>query len=149
MYADFHGSGHSWAKGLFESADGKDEESTSEVNYQFSNPVNIHSMAVQRFTNISTKDVFSAYAIKMWGNVIGDNAMEGRGNLMLSILARTLPSYFLMESTNPNQPPQFLKNKVTGILFENKCDHATYFGMNTEYIQGYVLLDFIIRVLLQ
>lgn len=36
--------GHSWAKGLFESDDGKDEESSSE-------------------------DAFSSYAIKMWGKV--------------------------------------------------------------------------------
>lgn len=46
--------GHSWAKGLFESADGKDEESTSE-------------------------DGFASFAIKMWGKVIGDANMEKRG----------------------------------------------------------------------
>ena len=47
-------SGHSWAKGLFESADGKDEESTSE-------------------------DGFASFAVKMWGKVIGDVNMEKRG----------------------------------------------------------------------
>lgn len=46
--------GHSWAKGLFESPDGKDMESTSE-------------------------DAFSSFAIKMWGRVIGDVNMEKRG----------------------------------------------------------------------
>jgi len=46
--------GHSWAKGLFESGDGKDEESTSE-------------------------DGFASFAIKMWGKVIGDINMEKRG----------------------------------------------------------------------
>lgn len=46
--------GHSWAKGLFESADGKDEESTSE-------------------------DGFASFAIKMWGKVINDTNMEKRG----------------------------------------------------------------------
>ncbi|KAH9864463.1 hypothetical protein J1614_010397 [Plenodomus biglobosus] len=45
--------GHSWAKGLFESGDGKDEESTSE-------------------------DGFASFAIKMWGKVIGDVNMEKR-----------------------------------------------------------------------
>jgi endo-1,3(4)-beta-glucanase len=34
------------------------------------------------------------------------------------------------------QPPQFIANKVAGILFENKIDHTTYFGANLEYIQG-------------
>lgn len=103
--------GHSWAKGLFESADGKDQESTSE-------------------------DAFASYAIKMWGKTINDRNMEARGNLMLAIQARTFPLYFLMDSTNNIQPPQFIKNKVTGILFENKADHTTYFGANIEYIQG-------------
>lgn len=41
-----------------------------------------------------------------------------------------------MASDNKNQPEQFIGNKVTGILFENKADHTTYFGANIEYIQG-------------
>jgi endo-1,3(4)-beta-glucanase len=85
----FHG--HSWAKGLFESADGKDQESTSE-------------------------DALFAYAVKMWGHAIGDASMEARGNLMLAILRRSLSSYFLMEHDNVNQPSQFIGNKVTGIV---------------------------------
>jgi endo-1,3(4)-beta-glucanase len=85
----FHG--HSWAKGLFESWDGKDQESTSE-------------------------DVLFAYAVKMWGHTIGDKSMEARGNLMLGLLKRSLRNYFLMESTNTNQPAQFIGNKVTGIV---------------------------------
>ena len=83
--------GHSWAKGLFESGDGKDEESSSE-------------------------DAFFAYAVKMWGKTIGDANMEARGNLMLSVLTRTLHTYFLMESTNFAQPKPFIDNKVTGIV---------------------------------
>jgi endo-1,3(4)-beta-glucanase len=105
----FHG--HSWAKGLFESGDGKDEESTSE-------------------------DSFASYALKMWGQTIGDQNLGARGNLMLAIQARTFQTYFLMEESNTIQPEQIRRNKVTGITFENKVDHATYFGMNVEYIQG-------------
>ncbi|EXJ90679.1 endo-1,3(4)-beta-glucanase [Capronia coronata CBS 617.96] len=103
--------GHSWAKGLFESGDGKDEESSSE-------------------------DAMFAYGLKMWGKTIGDASMEARGNLMLSVLARSLQSYFLMTSDNVNQPAGFIGNKVTGILFENKADHTTYFGTDFSYIQG-------------
>ena len=131
--------GHSWAKGLFESFDGKDEESTSE-------------------------DSMFAYAVKMWGKTSGDASMEARGDLMLGILKRSFHSYFLMEDDNPSQPPNFVKNRVTGIvsntslwqridtnchqLFENKCDHTTYFGTNPEYIQGYALHSPIHRVYL-
>lgn len=83
--------GHSWAKGLFESYDGKDEESTSE-------------------------DSMFSYAVKMWGHTIGDASMEARGNMMLGIMRRTLHEYFLMENNNTNQPPNFIANKVTGIV---------------------------------
>ncbi|KAL8785396.1 MAG: hypothetical protein Q9213_003402, partial [Squamulea squamosa] len=82
--------GHSWAKGLFESADAKDEESSSE-------------------------DAFFAYAIKMWGKVTGDRSMEARGNLMLSVLARTLRNYFLMQEGNMNHPAEFVGNMVSGV----------------------------------
>lgn len=107
--------GHSWAKGLFDSADGKDEESSSE-------------------------DANLAYAVKMWGHVINDKAMEARGNVMLAVLKRSLRNYFLLESNNVNQPANFIGNKVTGILFENKVDHVTYFGPNIEYVQGIHML---------
>lgn len=103
--------GHSWAKGLYETGDGKDQESSSE-------------------------DAMYAYGLKMWGRTVGDKSMEARGNLMLAILSRSLRNYFLMDSSNVNQPSEFIANKVTGILFENKADHVTYFGTNPEYIQG-------------
>jgi endo-1,3(4)-beta-glucanase len=105
----FHG--HSWAKGLFESGDGKDQESTSE-------------------------DTFATYALMMWGKIIQDPNMKARGTLQLAVQKRSLRNYFLLESTNQNQPKQFIPNKVTGILFENKVDHTTYFGGNIEYVQG-------------
>ena len=57
-----------------------------------------------------------AYGMKLWGRVIGDSSMEARGNLMLSILARSLQNYFLMASDNTVQPRNFIDNKVTGIV---------------------------------
>ncbi|KAG8531003.1 uncharacterized protein KY384_004360 [Bacidia gigantensis] len=93
MFDWYHG--HSFAKGLFESADSKDEESTSE-------------------------DAFFAYALKMWGIVTKSQSMEARGNLMLAILARTFDNYFLMKQSNINQPSNFIGNKVTGIVSPNR-----------------------------
>ena len=75
--------GHSWAKGLFDSADGKDQESSSE-------------------------DAFTSYALKMWGRAIGDANQELRGSLMLSIQARSFQYYYLMESDNKAGKPQLL-----------------------------------------
>nr|OQO17039.1 hypothetical protein B0A51_18453 [Rachicladosporium sp. CCFEE 5018]OQO19588.1 hypothetical protein B0A51_14130 [Rachicladosporium sp. CCFEE 5018] len=105
----FHG--HSWAAGLFASADGKNQESSSE-------------------------DTMASYAIKMWGKITDDTAMEARGNLMLSIQARSLRNYYLYTNDNTVEPAQFIGNKAAGILFENKIDHTTYFGTNIEYIEG-------------
>lgn len=105
----FHG--HSWAKGLFASADGKDEESSSE-------------------------DYHSVYAIKLWGQVTGNGPMEHRANLCLAIMKRSVNEYMLFRQDSCTQPKQILKNYVSGILFENKIDHATYFGLNPEYIHG-------------
>jgi endo-1,3(4)-beta-glucanase len=55
--------GHSWARGLFECPDGKDEESSGE-------------------------DGFASFAIKMWGKVIGDVDMEKRGEPVINHLSR-------------------------------------------------------------
>jgi endo-1,3(4)-beta-glucanase len=83
--------GHSWATGIDAQVDGKNEESTSE-------------------------DVFAIYAVKLWGHVTGDVVMEARSNLQLAILKRSLRNYFLMESDNKNQPPNFIDNKAPGIV---------------------------------
>lgn len=103
--------GHSLAKGLFASGDGKDEESSSE-DYHF------------------------YYGMKLWAKVIGDTAMERRADLILAIERRAMGHYMLFKSDNKTEPAQILPNKVSGIKFENKIDHTTYFGTNLEYIQG-------------
>ncbi len=105
----FHG--HSWAKGLFDSADGKDQESSSE-DYNF------------------------AYGMKLWGRIINDKSMETRGNLMLAIMKRSMNLYYLYSDDNTVEPSNYIKNRVPGILFENKFDYTTYFGTNIEYIHG-------------
>ncbi|KAF4457326.1 hypothetical protein F53441_716 [Fusarium austroafricanum] len=112
----FHG--HSWARGVLEAPDGKDQESSAE-------------------------DAFSTYAIKMWGRVIGDANLEARGNLQLAVTARSLQSYFLLASDNDVQPPNFIGNRATGILFERKINHTTYFGDNIAYIEGIHMLPIV------
>ena len=122
--------GHSWAKGLFVSFDGNNQESSSE-------------------------DVMSTYAIKMWGTMIGDTNMvarlvtrqwhwkivyadsrNNRANLQLAVMARSLRDNYLYTSDNTVQPPNFIGNKVAGIIFENKIDHTTFFSADIEAIQG-------------
>ena len=95
--------GHSWSQGIFESLDGKDEESTSE-------------------------DVNLLYAMSLWANVSQQPSLERLSEVMLTVARRSIQSYFLMEDNNMNHPRVFVGNKVTGILFENKVDHTTYFS---------------------
>ena len=102
--------GHSWAKGLFESGDGKDEESSSE-------------------------DVNASYALKLWGLVTNNQNLVNIADVQLGILRTSLNKYFLYADDNNVEPTRFIKNRVSGILFENKIDHTTYFGNKIEYIQ--------------
>ncbi|KAF8961046.1 hypothetical protein BGZ46_001456 [Entomortierella lignicola] len=103
--------GHSWSQGLFVSLDGKDEESTSE-------------------------DINFYYAMSLWGQVTNNVQTQKLGQLMLTVARRSIQTYFLMEDDNKNHPDIFVGNKVPGILFENKADHATYFSPRLECIQG-------------
>lgn len=107
--------GHSFAHGITVYADGKDEESSSE-DYNFS------------------------YAMKIWAQVIGDSNMENRANLMLAISRRAIGTYMLYETSNSSMPSKYIGNYVSGIKFENKIDHTTYFGTNEEYIHGIHML---------
>ncbi|KAM9912251.1 hypothetical protein OXX59_007612 [Metschnikowia pulcherrima] len=105
----FHG--HSWTQGLSAVQDGKELASASE-------------------------DVHFSYAMKMWGKVIKDTAMEARGDLMLSIQTESFNSYFFYKDGNKVVPQRMVSNKIAGILFENKIDYTTWFGSTPEERHG-------------
>lgn len=109
--------GHSWAGGLTVGGnpDGRDEESSSE-DYNYS------------------------YAIKLWGRVSGNQRMEQIGDLMLAVIKRSMNSYFLYTLTNTIEPSNYIANKVSGTLWDNKIAYTTYFGSNVEYIHGIHML---------
>ncbi|QLQ81226.1 hypothetical protein HG537_0E05820 [Torulaspora globosa] len=113
MFDWYHG--HSWAAGLFENGNGKNQESSSE-DYNF------------------------AYGMKLWGSVIEDSSMELRGDLMISIMSESMGEYYLYLDSNEVEPRQIVGNKVAGILFDNIIDYTTYFGTNTEYKHGIHML---------
>lgn len=103
--------GHSYSHGVTPLADGKDQESTSE-------------------------DVNFLYGMMLWGKVTGNKAVEDLGSLMLRIDARAIRTYFLMDSRNKVHPPEFVRNHVTGIFFDNKVDYATWFSAEKYCIHG-------------
>jgi endo-1,3(4)-beta-glucanase len=50
------------------------------------------------------------------------------GNLQLAIQARSFNHYMYIRSTNTNHPLRYTQNKVVGVLFENKVDHASTYS---------------------
>jgi endo-1,3(4)-beta-glucanase len=54
---------------------------------------------------------------------------------MLAVQARSFDNYFYLQSSNRNHPTQFIGNKVTGIMFENKVDYASKFSLSTLFYQ--------------
>lgn len=106
--------GHSFAHGIFPSGDGKNEESSSE-------------------------DYHSIYGLKLFGHVTGNDSLVAYSSLILGIMRDSLNMYMLYSNDNVCQPEKFRGNKVSGILFENKIDFATFFGRGTvgdEFIHG-------------
>ncbi|KAH9118954.1 hypothetical protein AeMF1_008132 [Aphanomyces euteiches] len=103
--------GHSYSHGITALADGKDQESTSEET-------NFH------------------YGVLLFGQVTKQPALERLGRLMLTVNARAINTYFLMESTNRVHPKEILPNKVPGIFFDNKVDYATWFSPDKWSIHG-------------
>ncbi|KAL1924322.1 uncharacterized protein VTP21DRAFT_7357 [Calcarisporiella thermophila] len=107
--------GHSWASGLFPSADGMNEESTSE-------------------------DINFLYAMKLFGTVLHDRRMRELGDIMLAVQKRSLEAYVMIGRENTNMPVKFRGNRIAGITFENKVDYATYFSPRRECIHGIHML---------
>lgn len=107
-------SGHLWAAGLFASGDGKNQE-------------------------LSLEDYNFSYGMKLWGKVVGDGAMEARGDLMLAVTKRSMNDYIYFSDGNDIVPKEYQPNRVAGIIFENKMAYTTFFGSpdkNPEYVHG-------------
>jgi len=106
---------HSWSRGVTPSAEGKDQESTSE-------------------------ELNLLYGIHLWGTVTGRPALRDLGQTMLALCAVTVREFFLLEAGNQNHPEDFVKNHVTGIFFQNKVHYTTWFGSEEKYIHGIQML---------
>lgn len=106
---------HSWSHGIQPVRDGKDQESTSEELNLF-------------------------YGMVLWGRVNKNAALQKLGATMLSLAAHSARELFLMKSGNSYHPEDFVKNHVTGIFFQGRVDHTTWFGMKPEYIHGIQML---------
>ncbi len=109
--------GHSWAAGLFEFGDSRNQESTSEA-------------------------VNAWYAVYLYGLAIGNDRLRDLGRVMLATELRSTWKYWQINEGEGIYPEPFASNKVVGILWGTKVDHATFFGANLEFIHGIQMLPF-------
>ena len=109
--------GHSWAAGLFEFGDSRNQESTSEA-------------------------VNAWYAIALYGLAVGDERLKDLGRLALATELRTTQLYWQIDSADDIYPNPYADNKVVGILWGTKVDYATFFGANTEFVHCIQMLPF-------
>lgn len=111
-------SGHSWASGLFEFADAKNQESSSEA-------------------------VNGYYAIYLWGLATNDDNIKDWGRILLATEIRTAKKYWHMDPNDISiYEEPFNKQLCVGIMWGTKVDYATWFGLNVEYIHGIQFLPF-------
>ncbi len=109
--------GHSWAAGLFEFGDARNQESSSEA-------------------------VNAWYGVYLYGLAIGDDRIRDLGRVMLATELRSTWKYWQINTGEGVYPEPFASNKVVGILWGTKVDHATFFGANLEFIHGIQMLPF-------
>ncbi len=109
--------GHSWASGLYEFGDGRNQESSSEA-------------------------VNAWYSLYLYGLAIGDARIRDLGRLMLATEIRSTQRYWQVDSNDGIYDEPYASNKVVGVLWSTKVDYGTFFGANTEFIHCIQMLPF-------
>jgi endo-1,3(4)-beta-glucanase len=102
--------GHSWAAGIFEFADSRNQESTSEA-------------------------INGYYAVYLWGLATGDARLRDFGRLLLGTELRAAQTYWQVKDESI-YPAPFSSHKIVGVLWGTKADHTTWFGNQLEFIHG-------------
>jgi endo-1,3(4)-beta-glucanase len=103
--------GHSWAAGLTDFADGRNQESTSEA-------------------------VHGYYAVQLWGETTGDTDLEKAGAILRSAESVGAQTYWQIRDPSAVYAAPFASHPCVGIVWNTKAEHATWFGANEEYICG-------------
>lgn len=93
---------HSWAAGLYEFADGRNQESTSEA-------------------------LMSYYGLMLLGEALQNQEMKKFGRLLLAMEIQSAKTYWHMPSKSKIYPDIFEQNRMVGVLWANKVDYATFF----------------------
>ncbi len=108
---------HSWATGLFDNVDNRNQESTSE-------------------------SINSYYAIALLGKAANNKYVENFGRLLTAMEIIATKKYWQMPSYNKIYQKPFSDNLIVGLLWSTKVEYKTLFGNNPEYIHGIQFLPF-------
>lgn len=115
-HIDFFG-GHSWANGLFDLSDGRNQESTSEA-------------------------VHAWYAVSLVGQALSDDRLAGIGRTLLAIESAAAQTYWQIPESSKVYDSALASRRVLGNLWSTKADYATFFGANPEYVFGIQMLPY-------
>ena len=108
--------GHSWANGIVEFGDSKNQESTSEA-------VNCY------------------YSLYLLGLSVKDDTLTNLGRVMMDVEILSSQTYWQIKDETI-YPKPFSDNRVVGIVWSTKVDYSTWFGKNVEFIHGIQMLPF-------
>ena len=107
--------GHGWAAGLFPFQDGRDQESSSES--------------------------FNAWVgVAMYGDAIGDKNIKNLGRVMRAVEAASVQRYYQIRKDSDIYPAPYRNGMVTGVLWSDKAEFATFFSGGAAQIIGIQLL---------
>lgn len=107
--------GHSWASGLFPFQDGRNQESSSEA--------------------------FNAWAgISLYGDAVGDQRLYELGRILRAVESASVQRYYHIRKNSDIYPKPFADRMVTGVLWSDKAEYATFFSGGDAQIIGIQLL---------
>jgi endo-1,3(4)-beta-glucanase len=109
--------GHSWAAGLFQFGDAKNQESSSEC-------------------------INAYYGVYLLGVAFNDPTFTFWGQMLLMTEIRSAQKYWQITNDNPIYESVYAANKVVGVLWASKVDYTTFFGNEVEYIHGIQMLPY-------
>ena len=55
---------------------------------------------------------------------------------MLAIQSRSFNTYYYMTDSNTIHPPEYIDNKVAGVLADNRIDHVCLSGRDNAFVSG-------------
>lgn len=102
--------GHSWAAGLFDFGDNRNQESTSEA-------------------------INAWYACYLWGVVTNNANIRDHARILLAMELRSSKKYWQRYTGNDMYSASMTGNGI-GVVWSSKVDDTTFFGSNIEYRRG-------------